>query len=114
MRAAGGCLPSPLFRNPLLASRSPRDFWAERWNLVVHGLLKRTVFKPLRHRGWGTAACAAAAFVASGAFHVYVLHAACRPPASDHGAAGPRLHGRNARERRRERRRGRPARAQCG
>lgn len=32
--------PIEIMREPLTKSRSPRDFWGCRWNLVVHGLLK--------------------------------------------------------------------------
>ena len=32
--------PIEIMRKPLTRSRSPRDFWGCRWNLIVHGLLK--------------------------------------------------------------------------
>ena len=31
----------PMMLNPIFESASPSDFWGRRWNLVVHGLLKR-------------------------------------------------------------------------
>lgn len=82
LAALAGAQPVEIFRDPLLRSRSPRDFWGERWNLIVHGLLKRSVFVPSR-RVAGTAAAAAATFGASALFHVYVLCAACEPPWAD-------------------------------
>lgn len=78
-----GCLPVTIFRNPLLESRSPRDFWGARWNLIIHGLLKRTVFAPLKARRCASGLCALATFAASGLFHVYVLYAACDPDHMD-------------------------------
>lgn len=58
--------------NAIFASSSVSDFWGRRWNQLIHGVLKRGVFKPLR------AVCsrelsAAATFGASGLIHEYVL-----------------------------------------
>jgi hypothetical protein len=33
--------PMPGFQNPLLASRSLRDLWGQRWNQPINQLLKR-------------------------------------------------------------------------
>eukprot|EP00242_Pyramimonas_sp_CCMP2087_P002394 CAMPEP_0198227062 /NCGR_PEP_ID=MMETSP1445-20131203/107695_1 /TAXON_ID=36898 /ORGANISM="Pyramimonas sp., Strain CCMP2087" /LENGTH=273 /DNA_ID=CAMNT_0043907015 /DNA_START=662 /DNA_END=1483 /DNA_ORIENTATION=- len=35
------------FRNPLVLSSSPHDFWGRRWNMVVHGFIRRSCFVPL-------------------------------------------------------------------
>ena len=39
-----GMQQGPFMLNPIFESSSPSDFWGRRWNLVVHGLLKRYVF----------------------------------------------------------------------
>jgi hypothetical protein len=39
-----GCNTITLMKNPLFSSTSPSDFWGGRWNLIVHGLLKRGRF----------------------------------------------------------------------
>ena len=73
------------FRNPLLASTSPIDFWSRRWNLLIRGLFHRSIFSPLRARRAPRALCALAAFVVSGLFHEYAFMA----------ASGGRAFGRN-------------------
>lgn len=60
-------------RNPLLEATSPSDFWGRRWNTLVHGVLKRGVYKPVRKYGSALAA-SLAAFVASGLFHEWIVH----------------------------------------
>ena len=67
-----------VWRSPLLLSRSPSDFWACRWNLLVHGLFHRSIFRPLRKRGCPAALCALLAFVVSGLFHEYAFAPAAR------------------------------------
>lgn len=74
-----GFTPLECFRHPLLLSTSPADFWGRRWNLLIHGLFKRTIFKPLRARGLPAQAAAASAFLVSGLFHEYAFLA---PPAA--------------------------------
>ena len=59
--------------NPLLEATSPSDFWGRRWNTLVHGVLKRGVYKPVRKYGSALAA-SLAAFVASGLFHEWIVH----------------------------------------
>ena len=54
------------------SATSPSDFWAGRWSLLVHGLFKRSIFRPLVARGRLDAA-ALLAFVVSGAFHEYAF-----------------------------------------
>lgn len=64
--------PQPMFRNPLLRSSSPRDFWGQRWNLLIHGLFKRTVYKPLLQNGFPQPVAVMSSFLVSGLFHEYV------------------------------------------
>lgn len=62
--------------NPMLLSSSPSDFWGNRWNLLVHGCLKRGVFKPVRK--YSTKSVAVwSTFVASGLFHEYLTFGIC-------------------------------------
>jgi hypothetical protein len=50
-----------------------RDFWAERWNLVIQRMLKEGVYLPLRRQGWARHAAATSTFFASGLLHAYPL-----------------------------------------
>jgi hypothetical protein len=61
-------------RQPLLLSRSIKEFWGKRWNLVIHNMMWRSFFKPLAARGGTTSRYAGAllAFVMSGLFHEYM------------------------------------------
>ena len=61
----------PPFANPLLQSRSYRDAWSDRWNRPVHLMLKRSVYKPLRHRGVPPLVASIGTFLASGLLHEY-------------------------------------------
>ena len=72
--AAAGFCPQRTFAAPLLRTTSLSDFWSRRWNLLIHGLFRRSVFVPLT-RGRGVPAWAAglAAFAISGAFHEYAF-----------------------------------------
>lgn len=36
-----GVQQEPIMLNPIFESTSPSDFWGRRWNMVVHGMLKR-------------------------------------------------------------------------
>eukprot|EP00611_Tribonema_gayanum_P026011 TRINITY_DN6081_c0_g2_i1.p1 TRINITY_DN6081_c0_g2~~TRINITY_DN6081_c0_g2_i1.p1 ORF type:complete len:288 (-),score=89.63 TRINITY_DN6081_c0_g2_i1:118-981(-) len=47
---AVGYRPVDVMRNPLLLSLSPREFWGRRWNLLIHGILKRTYCRPVSKR----------------------------------------------------------------
>lgn len=74
----------PLHRSPALAC-SIREFWGERWNLVVHRWLRRHFFWPLarkKRRGLGVAL----AFLASAALHAWFIFAAVGWPLA--GAMG--------------------------
>lgn len=59
-------------RNPMLEATSPSDFWGKRWNTLVHGVLKRGVYKPVRRHSSAFMA-SLAAFVASGVFHEWIV-----------------------------------------
>lgn len=74
----------PLHRQPVL-SCSIREFWGERWNLVVHRWLRRHFFWPLarrRRRNLGVIL----AFLASAALHAWFIFAAVGWPLA--GAMG--------------------------
>ena len=60
---------------PLTASSSPSDFWSQRWNRLVHLVLKRAVYMPLQNNGISKQLSALATFGASGLLHEYVLTA---------------------------------------
>lgn len=68
-----GLQPTDTFQNPLVMSTSPLDFWGRRWNRLVHGLFKRTVFLPLVRGGVPKAVASLGAFVMSGLFHEYAM-----------------------------------------
>lgn len=62
--------------NPMLLSSSPSDFWGRRWNMIVHGCLKRGVFKPVYR--YSTKSIAVwATFIASGLMHEYLTVGVC-------------------------------------
>lgn len=58
----------------MLEATSPSDFWGRRWNVLVHALLKRSVYKPVRKFSSSVIA-SLAVFVASGLFHEWLVHA---------------------------------------
>ena len=72
---ACGYRPQTFFRNPLIESTSPIDFWSHRWNLLIKGLFHRSIFSPLRARRMPAALGALAAFAVSGLFHEYAFMA---------------------------------------
>jgi hypothetical protein len=65
-----GFVTKPIFHNPLFTSRSPTEFWGRKWNMVIHKLLKHSVFLPAR-QFFPTPICVALTFLASGALHDY-------------------------------------------
>mmetsp|Transcript_10710 Transcript_10710/g.23235 ORF Transcript_10710/g.23235 Transcript_10710/m.23235 type:complete len:755 (-) Transcript_10710:141-2405(-) len=67
-----GILTLDVFDSPMFKSTSVSDFWGRRWNRLVHGVLKRGVYKPVRKHS-SRAFAALATFVASGLLHEYVL-----------------------------------------
>jgi len=67
--------------NPIILSSSPSDFWGNRWNLIIHGCLKRGVFKPV-YKYSNKPIAVWSAFIASGLFHEYInigVNYACLP-----------------------------------
>merc|ERR1719329_135592 len=74
-----GCKTIDVMKNPLLEATSPSDFWGRRWNLLVHGVLKRGCFKPVyshvkQFKSVGKLIAGMATFLASGLLHEWVLH----------------------------------------
>lgn len=63
----------PVMINPLFGSSSPSDFWGRRWNRLIHDCLKHGVYKPIRSLGGPHLLGVLGAFVASGAFHEWLL-----------------------------------------
>ena len=66
---AQGVEPIAGFNNPIFGSSSPSDMWGRRWNLQIHGILKRSCFLPLVKRGVPKQLAGFATFVASAAYH---------------------------------------------
>lgn len=66
-----GIYTKPIFLNPLFTSRSPTDFWGEKWNLVIHRILKHGVYLPARQLLVSSHVAIALTFVASGLLHDY-------------------------------------------
>lgn len=64
-------------QNAMFKSTSVSDFWGRRWNQLVHGALKRGVFKPLVLKGYSKALAASATFLMSGLMHEYILLVIC-------------------------------------
>ncbi|KAL9189466.1 hypothetical protein ACHAXT_009141 [Thalassiosira profunda] len=62
-----------VFDSPLFKSQSVSDFWGRRWNRLVHGVLKRGVYKPVRKHFGNRTLASLAAFVMSGLLHEYIL-----------------------------------------
>jgi len=75
-----------MMNNPLLKASSPSNFWSGRWNLVVHGALKRGIFKPVYNLSSSKLTAIIATFLASGLFHEFLL-IACFPPHLDFAPA---------------------------
>jgi len=73
----------PMMLNPVFESSSPSDFWGRRWNLVVHGVLKRGVHKPVRAK-YSRLTATVATFFASGIFHEWVLSVVFYPDSEEH------------------------------
>jgi hypothetical protein len=71
-RALLGAELEPQFDRPYLAS-SLRDFWGRRWNLMVPGVLRPCVYRPVR-ACLGPAAGVLAAFLVSGAMHEVMFY----------------------------------------
>ncbi len=77
LHALGGLVGAefpPIHRHPILA-RSLRDFWGERWNLVVNRWLRQHCFVPLARRGRAGVGLALA-FAVSVLLHAWIVAAA--------------------------------------
>ena len=65
-----GIYTKPIFLNPLFTSRTPTEFWGDKWNLMIHRILKHGVFLPAKQfvsSRWAVLVT----FVASGLLHDY-------------------------------------------
>ena len=58
--------------NPVFGATSPSDFWGRRWNLLIHDVLKRGCFLPVRKYASSTTVAVLATFCASGIFHEWL------------------------------------------
>lgn len=67
----------PVMKNPLGSATSPSDFWGQRWNLVIHSVLKGGVYKPVRSMGYSPIVGVMATFFASGLFHEWLVFGLC-------------------------------------
>jgi hypothetical protein len=63
-----GYYTQPIFRNPLVESRSISDFWGRRWNLVIHRMIKNGVMRPV-HKYFSASFAIVVSFLASGLLH---------------------------------------------
>ncbi|CAL1354068.1 unnamed protein product [Linum trigynum] len=70
----------PQFDEPYL-STSLQDFWGRRWNLIVTGILRPTVYLPVRRVGegvvgrrWAALPAVVASFVVSGLMHEVIYY----------------------------------------
>ena len=66
---------APMMKSPILEATSPSDFWGRRLNVLVHSVMKRGLYKPVRRRTNSPLAASLAVFAASGAFHECLVHA---------------------------------------
>ena len=69
--------------NPIFGCTSPSDFWGRRWNRLVHSVLKRGAYVPLRKHGLSRSLAAAGAFLVSGIFHEWLLTFVFQPLPSE-------------------------------
>ncbi|CAL5068295.1 unnamed protein product [Urochloa decumbens] len=90
-RALLGAELEPQFDRPYLAS-SLRDFWGRRWNLMVPGVLRPCVYRPVRAR-LGPAAGLLAAFLVSGVMHEVMFYYITLEAGTGEVAAFFALHG---------------------
>jgi len=61
----------PIHNRPIL-SKTLKEFWSKRWNVVIQTLLATNIFFPLAKRGYRNLGLFATFFV-SGFFHIYPL-----------------------------------------
>jgi len=65
-----GFYTKPIFLNPLFTSRSPSQFWGQKWNLMIHRILKYGAFLPAR-KYFSKQIAIVITFLASGLLHDY-------------------------------------------
>ncbi|KAH7544456.1 hypothetical protein JRO89_XS15G0169500 [Xanthoceras sorbifolium] len=85
-RALFGFELEPQFNEPYLAT-SLQDFWSRRWNLMVTGVLRPTVYSPVRRISmrvigpqWASLLAVMAAFAMSGLMHEVMYYYLTRVP----------------------------------
>eukprot|EP00985_Skeletonema_marinoi_P017905 scaffold9914_cov142-Skeletonema_marinoi.AAC.2 len=71
--AISGIKTAKMMDSPVLNSRSIAEFWGRRWNYLVHCVLKRGVYKPIRKYGSATFA-SFVVFLASGLIHEFLSY----------------------------------------
>jgi hypothetical protein len=69
--AISGFRTAKMMDSPVLKSESIAEFWGLRWNYLVHCVLKRGVYKPIR-KFRSAAFASLAVYLASGLFHEYL------------------------------------------
>ena len=67
-----GIMTRRVVENPMFASKTPSEFWGRKWNNLVHSLLKKGIYKPVRQLTSSSKAAIFSAFVVSGLLHEYV------------------------------------------
>lgn len=72
MQTIGGCQTEAVTNQPLFASKSPSDFWSNRWNKLIHTGIKQGVYKPVRFYSGSNDLAVLVSFAVSGLFHEYV------------------------------------------
>lgn len=72
----------------MFTSRSPSQFWGQKWNLLIHRTLKHGVFLPARQRCGATPAILLS-FLASGLLHEYCWSLIFYDPHADHWDPAP-------------------------
>eukprot|EP01063_Lacrimia_lanifica_P016589 TRINITY_DN2313_c1_g1_i1.p1 TRINITY_DN2313_c1_g1~~TRINITY_DN2313_c1_g1_i1.p1 ORF type:complete len:396 (+),score=110.92 TRINITY_DN2313_c1_g1_i1:64-1251(+) len=65
-----GYVAEPIQNRPLTHSQSTKEFWGQRWNSVVHRMLKDGLYRPVRAATGSAVAGQCAAFAASAVLHV--------------------------------------------
>lgn len=60
-----------VFDSPLTKSKTPTEFWTERWNHMTHLLLKRGIFEPAKKCFHDRRIAMFVTFVVSGLYHEY-------------------------------------------
>lgn len=61
-----------VMKNAIFGSASPTDFWSKKWNRLIHALLKRGVYKPVRTH-FPVPVAVLSTFIVSGLFHEWIL-----------------------------------------